>query len=291
MQKPQAMNLNRRKIMTMGLFSWLTSMLSSARSEQIKFRDVNQFRDFVVARLKSQRPSAINIVLDPNDPAVFSANVNGQDSTNDLTNLFGYINSYQQEDVIALVDRHIRTIGFDVSADEGNIVAVIRTNDYLDHSQKRGIAIVSEHLVGDLNIVYMIDGADAMVPINEEQTLGKNVDELRSLALGNVRKWLPKVVHEKELNPIRLYYVEDNTYLSVSLILLDEFWASVSDQPKREFYFAIPRRDQLFLLDQKDSDTLPAFRNLIRITLDEGFNLLSPNVYRYSSGKIEIISD
>jgi uncharacterized protein YtpQ (UPF0354 family) len=181
----------------------------------------------------------------------------------------------------------------DPSVDEGNIVAVIRHRGYVDDANASGHGgILHEPLGADLTIVYMADRPDSMVPVKSTDLPGKDLTTIREIALNNLRGWLPRVVSNDELRAGVLYCVEDNPMLSTSLILLDEFWASVAARFPGDVLIALPRKDQLFVFDD-DGDPVAraSARRLIAATFEEDFNLLFPNLYARRAGKIVVVID
>jgi hypothetical protein len=53
---------------------------------------------------------------------------------------------------------------------------------------------------------------------------------------------------------------------------------------------ALPRKDQLFLFDDKP-EFHAGVRRLIDVTFQDNFNLLSPQLYARRNGKIEAVLD
>jgi hypothetical protein len=275
----------------MAKFAWLTSMWKPAQAEKVMFRDTSQLRTFVTEKLPLHYEDVKDIKFDENDTAIFSANINGQLITGDVTNLFGYLKAYQDEEPKGLIEGYIRGLIVQRNVTEENLLVVVRTKDYVDYINQQSDGAVSGPLVGELYVLYMADGADTMSPIKTTEMTGKTLPELRKIALSNVRKWLPKIKNDEAIGPILLYYVEGNTMLSSSLVLLDEFWAMVKASVSSDVYLALPRRDQLFIMDAKYQDALPALHKLIELTAQDGFNLLSNHLYRRRNRKLEVVSN
>jgi hypothetical protein len=274
--------------MIMAKLAWLISLWKTAKADSSKFSNVEQLRTFVIEAIQQHYVNVKDLKLDRNDGARFSASINGQSVSGDVTNLYGYISSYQDEDPRGLVDRYVRGLELQRVLTEDNLMVVVRTTDYVDSVAQQINGVVSERLIGELNIVYMIDSPETMSPLKTDEMIGKTLPELQAVAYANVRKWLPNIKVDKSIAPIILYYVEDNTMLSSSLILLDEFWVSVESTVSSDVYFALPRRDQLFILDAKFQNAIPKLRKLIVITEQDGFNLLSNRLYRRREGKLEL---
>jgi uncharacterized protein YtpQ (UPF0354 family) len=280
----------RRKVIIMAKLTWLTSLWKTAQADTLKFSNVEQLRAYVVEAVQRHFEIVNNVTLDANDLAKFSADINGEQISGDVTNLFGYIISYQVEDAKLLVDRFVRSLALKREVTADNLVFVIRTQDYVNSISQEFDGAVSERLIDELNVVYMFDSADAMSPIKTDEMMGKTLPEPREIAQVNIRKWLPKIEVDSSIAPILLYYVEDNTMLSSSLIIMDDFWTSVEASVSPDVYLALPRRDQLFIMDAKFQDGLPALRKLIQLTEQDGFNLLSNKLFRRRNGKLELAS-
>ena len=136
----------------------------------------------------------------------------------------------------------------------------------------------------------MADLPDSMSPIAPKDVPGKDFQTVREIALNNMRRWLAKVVADNQLQLGVLYVVQDNTMLSTSLILLDEFWKSIETRFPGDVLIALPRRDQLFIFDEGDSAAKTVARRLIDATTRENFNLLSQKLYARRGGKIVLVT-
>jgi uncharacterized protein YtpQ (UPF0354 family) len=281
----------RRTVFSMGLFAVFSSLVKIAFANEPDFQDVSQLRSYVIEKLKAVYPQISGISLDPDDNAKFQANINDYDIRADVTNLFGYITNYKEEKSSIQIDRYVKALSFQFNANVDKIVFVVRSSEYVSALNAEDVEFVTEPLAADLHVVFMADGADSMIPIRIEEMIGKDIIEIKKDARENVINWLPKLVTDNSISPIRLFYIEGNTMLSTSLILLDEFWQSLSSDGPKNYYFAIPRRDQLFLLDSENEDALPTLRYLVELTFKDNFNLLSSNIYSYDGGKIDKVRD
>ena len=271
----------------MGLFSLIAGFWKPAQAKTGQFGNVAEFRQHIMTLLK-ERHLAENLVADPADPAAFKMTARGEQSSVNVTNVYGYVTAYPEENSSEIIDRFIRSITDDHEAPvkDDEIVAVLRTRDYVD---QMGPEILCEPLGADLMILYMADRPDAMEPLSTDQLPGKSLADVRGIALSNIRKWLPKVVANNDLGDGALYYVEGNAMLSTSLILLDDFWKSVAGRFPGDVLIALPRKDQLFVFDD-NAKTRAGVRRLIDATIEEGFNLLTPQLYARRGGKIVAVS-
>jgi len=276
----------------MTLLSVLSSWLTSASAKKRRFADVAEFREFVIAACKRE-PAIDNAVIDSSDPAKFKITMGEKSLTCDVTNIFGHLGAYPDEDADKAIARSIRSFT-DAKAgivSDDDIVAVIRNRDYIDYVRGMGIDILCEPFGADLMIAYMADRPDSMSPIAPQNIPGKNLQSVREAAHTNMRKWLPKLVADGQLQLGILYFVEDNTMLSTGLLLLDEFWKSIEARFPGDVLIALPRRDQLFIFDDGNSAAKPLARRLIDVTTRENFNLLSDKLYARRNGEIVLVAD
>jgi uncharacterized protein YtpQ (UPF0354 family) len=216
------MRIDRRGVFAMGFFSWISAWLGPAKAKAASFGSIAEFRRHIMSTLERRR-LASNLMADAADPAKFTMTVNGDTSTVDVTNVYGYINAYPENDSGEIIDRFIRSITEDQGqrVTEDSIVAVVRGREYVEGMPEE---VLHEPLGADLVILYMADLPDSMVLLTKDAVAGKDLASVRKIALDNIRKWLPKVVKDDSLRDGVLYYVEENTLLSTSLILLDDFW-------------------------------------------------------------------
>jgi uncharacterized protein YtpQ (UPF0354 family) len=276
----------------MSLFSWFATALGRSNADQPRFRDIGAFREHVMEILQ-KRPSISNVFPDANDPAIIHTMVDELEWHLDLSNIYGRLAAYPDENVDQVIARFLSMSdpANEKEVGEDNLVAVLRSKHYVDYVGQGGKEARYEPLVGHLMIVYMADLPDAMSPLLEDEMSEKSLSELRAIALGNVRKWLPKIVADDSLEIGSLYYVEDNTLLSTSLILLDEFWSSIERRFPHDVLIAVPRTDQLFLFDATKPNAAVAARAITNATIEDGFNLLSDKIYRRRNGQISVVDE
>ena len=280
-------NIPRRGLFAMALFASLAGFLRPAKAQKRRFSNMAEFRELVVAALKRQ-PGVESAVVDPSDPAKINTKIGDTDVTSDVTNIFGYLNAYPDEDAEAAIDRFVRALtdAHLAKASEDNLVAVLRTVEYVDQLKSPGMELLYEPLVGVLAILYMADLPDSLSPVTPKDFPDRTLSDLRGIALNNVKKWLPKIVSDGEVGSVYLYYVEGNTMLSTSLVLLDEFWLSIKPQFPGDVLFALPRRDQLFVFDASNPQAQSVARLMIDATFKDGFNLLSDKIFERRNGKL-----
>ena len=286
------LGVSRRIFLAMTWLAALSGWQGRAKADKRRFADIAVFRELVISAFRRQ-PGVVSVVADSDDPAKLSIEVDRRSAIGDVTNIFGYLNNYPDEDVDRQIDRFVHSI-IDMEArivGDQDIVAVIRKQEYIDLFARKGVAILHEPLGADLTIVYMADRPDAMPPLSVKDVPGKDLQDVRKTAFANMRQWLPKVVADGQLRLGALYFVEGNTLLSTSLILLDEFWTSIETRFPGDVLIALPRRDQLFIFDDRNAAAEAMARSMIDVTIRDNFNLLSQNLYARRHGKIVLAAN
>jgi uncharacterized protein YtpQ (UPF0354 family) len=263
----------------------------AATADKRRFIDIKDLREAVI-EIISRKSGVSSAAPDASDPAKITVRADERTFVADLTNLLNRIHAYPDEDPGKLIQEFTASIGDlqNRSAGEENLIAVLRDKTYVDRiSKMKGDALI-EPFVGELMIVYMADMPGSMSVVTQKEFSEKNLAELRRIALSNVRKWLGHLKSDDQLKSATLYFVEGNTMLSPTLILLDEFWASIKGRYSGDVLIAVPRRDQLFILnDNVDGRALA--RRLIDITLQDGFSLLSERIFARRNGEIVVVNE
>lgn len=281
---------NRRNFLSLAISAWFASLFGRAEADTLP-DDIGQFREIVIKAARQKFPSIENIKRDTADPAKFTIKLGDDVTTLDVTNVFNLLKANPDVNQSDKIARLISLISPLRSFTEDKIIPAIRTRDYVEYSELRTGEAFYEPLIGELHVIYMLDQQDFIKTVTKSETNGKSSGELRQIAMANISKWLPLVKVDETLSPIYQYMVEGNEILSPSLILVDEFWEQAKPKVSDDVYFAIPRRDQLFLLSAQNADALPALRKLVELTFEDNFNLLSEEIFRRRGGKIETVSN
>jgi len=145
------LQIERRRLMAIALFSWLPGGRAPAKTEKRTFANIAELREYCMDALKRQ-PGVDSVVADPGDRAQFTVMISGEPVTGNVTNVFAYIKANPDEDAEYIAGRFIRSIAVDSKAvvRESNIVAVIRTRDYVASSLAANPGILHEPLGADL---------------------------------------------------------------------------------------------------------------------------------------------
>jgi uncharacterized protein YtpQ (UPF0354 family) len=185
----------------------------------------------------------------------------GKESTAFLNNLWlKYKNG--NEDRAGLIEKYIR-FAQDVGKreqppDRGSIVAMIKDTQYVEvirGSSKK----VTEHLCADLWIVYAVDKQETITTLTREQVFNAGVveDELKGLAIANLRRILPEVQRHGD-GPWYLL-TAGGDYVR-SLLLFDEIWDQLADTVKGQIVATVPTRDVLMFTGSESAEGVQAIR-------------------------------
>lgn len=278
----------------MGIFSWLFGGSGSAGAEDRQFADVQAFRDYVLDAAR-KRFADVNVVPDLDDPAGFQIAQPGDGGrwTMNVGNLYRRFLAYPDFDLEYEVNKFLSVMDSGSVEESGfdNLVVVLRSLDYVEHLASIGQRARHEFLMGDVATILMVDSPEFMSPLSESEFADKDMDELTSIAVGNVLKWLPNITSTEAPDSGTLFFVESNTFLTSSLVLLDEFWALIEKDYSEGALFILPRTDQLFVYDATDPNAADAARAMIDVTFQDGFNLLSNQIFQRRGGGISLFAN
>jgi uncharacterized protein YtpQ (UPF0354 family) len=149
--------------------------------------------------------------------------------------------------------------------DRSTIVPRIKHTQFLASLQEMAVPPdqlpVTEPFVGDLLITYAFDlpGMFQMVSPGDLERLAIRPDELRDIAIENLKQQLPEIGIMEQL-PLRLIVTGND--LEACALLADTFWTDLSAEIPGEIVAAVPSRDVLVFCSSKDADGLQALREL-----------------------------
>lgn len=272
----------------MSLLVTLAGWLGKAEGAPRRFRTMAELRDHIIGILR-QTSGVTDVRPDRMAAEKLSSKVGNSTVSSDLTNLFNRLRAYPDDDSDAMIGQYVRALTQHAQG-EGSFVLVLRSESYIAEIGKTMPNLLSDPYVGDLRIAYMIDRPDSLTPVSPDDFPDKSVKDIKSEARANARLWLDKVVADDAFGVGSLYYVDGNTTLSPSLVLLEEFWTSIRSRFPGNALIAVPRRDQLFVFDDTAEGKAIA-RRLIDVTVKEDFSLLSNRLYARRSGKIVAVKE
>lgn len=282
----------RRKLFQMSLFSSFVGLFSKAVAQELRFPEIAAFRDRVI-EIASRQPGFVSATASTHDPAKFDWQVGSWTTTSDVTNIFGYLNSYPDEDADKIIERFVvdAITAASSNANDENIVAVIRTTTAIDQLKNEGLQPIYRKLVDGLAVTLMSDSPGALTWVMVDDFPGRSFEQLEPIALRNLRGWMPKVLVDGPTDQLAQYIVKGNESLSPGLILLEEFWERVRSDFPGDVLVVVARQDQLFVIDAANPSGVGLARRLVDATFEDGFGLLSDRIYRKRDGKLELVEE
>ena len=269
--------------MVMSLAWLFLGWLGGAKAAGRKFRDIKELRTYVMAVLAKEK-GVSNVTPHPQYEENVLYDLNGMKVESDLTNLFGHLSLYPEENADVTIARWFNSVKEGGNGIKVDFIPVVRTKSYIAGITNLNRDVLVDRFLSDLQIIYMVDRPNSVSPVSLREFPGKTATAVREEAYDNARGWLNKIVSDDISGLGVLYYVEGNTMLSPSLILLSEFWESIRSRFPGNALIAIPRRDQLFIFDDSPEGRSVA-RKMIKVTVDEGYGVLSSTLYARRGGK------
>jgi uncharacterized protein YtpQ (UPF0354 family) len=188
---------------------------------------------------------------------------------------------------VVQVERFLRALITTLSNHEGLpdrscIVPTIKDEGYFHIYADRAreeVPFASEHLVGDLWIIYAIDSADSMKTLQKSHVkeLGLDSGKLKNLAINNLRRILPPVEQHGE-GPA--YMLTAGGDYVASLLLFDELWAELKQQISGDVLAAVPSRDVLLFTDSHSNEGIKQVKASIARVMESGGYLISDTILR-----------
>ena len=268
--------------------------------------DIQSFKERVVTTAKEQGAKS-TFIFNDDDPFLLTVSHGGSKTDLHLDNVYNYYAANPEEDGL---DGTIDIVTFLIhnfekqsavsetdkkEIDQSDIVIVLRDDNYINEIVSLGPRelekMIYNPLIGDLNDIIMIDSPETMTVHNRRDLADVSDEMVREIALKNVKANLPSlVVDDSSLPNISLYYIENNPYLTSSLIFFHEFWTMIDEKHPDGVLFALPRTDQLFIVDMKTTDAQNRLKRLIEVTFEDNFNLLSEKIYAYKDREVVLLT-
>lgn len=281
--------LNRRKLLAfVPAFAFLSSS-GATFAKSRKFSSMEELRLYVIEILKKM-PGMTDITADKTMAALITGKYKDKEFGFDLANLYGRIQAQGDPDVLEAIRQRVQILdsGKSTPNDINDLVIVLRSQEYVEETAKLGVKIKHEQIAGKLHAVYMVDLPEAMSPLSVQDLPDYSLEELRDISLENVTQKLSAIQKDNVAGVVDRFQVDNNTFLSTSLVLLDSFWDSLDNKYPEGAIFVVPRMDELFVIDAAIPGAANIARDVIRITFKEGFSLLSDEVYIRRNNRIQI---
>ena len=172
--------------------------------------------------------------------------------------------------------------------DRTRIIPVIKDRQWLDelHNTLKAKGVAQQHLADRFNdelvIVYAQDDPNRMRYLTTQEDFGLSREELRSLAVANLKRVLPKIEMGR-VGDVALMSAGGN--YEASLLLIDDIWSSGQIQVNGDIVIAIPTRDTLLVTGSRSRSGLKLVRELTAKFKAQGPYELTDTLFRYRDGR------
>jgi uncharacterized protein YtpQ (UPF0354 family) len=172
--------------------------------------------------------------------------------------------------------------------DRSRIVPVIKDRQWLVdlHNMHKAQGKDQEHLSESFNneliVVYAEDDPTRMRYLTTSEDIGVGRQELRALAVENLKRILPKI--EMRGDDHVLLVSAGGDYES-SLLLIDEIWTGGQVKVNGDIVVAVPARDVLLVTGSRDRTGLKRIRELAAKFVAQGPYGLTDTLFVYRNGR------
>jgi uncharacterized protein YtpQ (UPF0354 family) len=189
---------------------------------------------------------------------------------------------------IEIVDRYLKTLVSnekDPPASRSDIVSMVRHSDYRSYMNQDEVDVLTEHMVGDLWIVYGIDYPHSTSVLNVEKlkAIGVDATDLKQLGLENVARLLDDLEYQS-YDAYSVLTSANPVYLS-STLLLDYVWDFLANKVNGDLVVAVPARDTVIFCDSHEPEGIQALREEAEHVIRTGDHVLSEALLYRASGK------
>jgi uncharacterized protein YtpQ (UPF0354 family) len=159
-------------------------------------------------------------------------------------------------------------------------------DDNVNGLKARGATVefVFDELNKDLVIVYAEDDAARMRYLTSRDDLDVAREELRAIAIANLRRLLPKIeISQKD----DINIVSAGGDYDASLLLLDELWSGDRIKVQGDIVVAIPARNVLLVTGSQDRAGLRTVRTRVAKVTAAGPYALTRLLFVYRGGRFK----
>ncbi|MFL6439882.1 MAG: DUF1444 family protein [Terriglobales bacterium] len=217
--------------------------------------------------------------------------IDGEEHTAYIENLWRTCREESLESRLTVFQRHVRALieSFKVSraaVTRENIIPIIKDYEYCAFAKKPD-ALLREHLVADLWIVYAADLPDSTRSLSteEREALGIAESDLRELSIANLLRILPPIERHGE-GP--WYLLTAGGDYVASILLIDEVWQQFEEEIDGDIVAVVPARDVLLFTSSKSSDGLVRIRDKARDIVQGGHHTVSETLIRRTQGQWKV---
>jgi uncharacterized protein YtpQ (UPF0354 family) len=251
------------------------------------------FTETFVQRLKAAWPD-IKVTI-KGDLLVQAEGPNGRTLDLSLTNLYPIYRSDPDRlnetirDYVAKISPPRGSPATSVALDRTRIVPVIKDRPWLEEVNdkiraqvgKDAPLMASEHFNKELVIVYALDDSKGMRFLQAHEVAGIERGELRTLALENLLRIMPKT--QMATNGRFGMMIAGGDY-EASLLLYDNIWTDGTVKVKGDIVVAIPMRGMLLVTGSQDRAGLQAMREIVAKNADAPYRLTT-TLFVYRKGR------
>lgn len=251
------------------------------------------FTDTFAKRLKAASPESTVTVK--GDLAIVARSPNGRSLEISLSNLYAAYRSdpNQLEELIRTyvvgITQPQEASTKSVALDRTRIIPMIKDRPWLDEvngkvraqAGKDAPLLAAEDFNKDLVIVYALDDSKRMRFLQADELAGIERDELRTLALENLLRIMPKI--QMATNGRLGMMIAGGDY-EASLLLYDSIWTDGTVKVKGDIVVAIPTRSMLLVTGSQDRAGLQTMREIVAKNADEPYRLTTA-LFVYRKGR------
>jgi len=192
------------------------------------------------------------------------------------------------DDLVATFSAIFSQPSKEAGLDRTRIIPVIKDRQWLDelHNTLKAKGVAQQHLAERFNdelvIVYAQDDPNRMRYLTTQEDFGLSRAELRSLAIANLKRVLPKIEMGR-VGDVALMSAGGN--YEASLLLIDDIWSSGQIQVNGDIVVAIPTRDTLLVTGSRSRSGLKLVRELTAKFKSQGPYELTDTLFRYRDGR------
>ena len=253
---------------------------------------IADFREEVIQKLNAEAP---DVITTKSETEISVFNVETQDGFAGQINLN---NNYQNivqhggsktEAVQSIFDTILVGVRPPPPVSKDDLYPLLRTPNYMGNATPEVQEKIGKPFLGELYEICMADLPTSLRGLLSDDLDTLKIDDPLAAARENMRNLLPQMFRDDSLEFAVLYSIEDHAHLGPSLVLFDEFWTQADKDFPQGCVIAIPRRDQLFLLDLADPNVVENARQLVQVTFADNFNLLTTELYLRKEGAFSVL--
>jgi uncharacterized protein YtpQ (UPF0354 family) len=172
--------------------------------------------------------------------------------------------------------------------DRSHIIPVIKDRKWLDDlhtmlkAQGKDQEYLAETFNSELVIVYAEDDPTRMRYLTTSEDIGVGRQELRALAIDNLKRILPKIEMRGDDHVL---VVSAGGDYEASLLLIDEVWSGGQVKVNGDIVVAVPARDVLLVTGSRDRTGLKRVRELAAKFVAQGPHGLIDTLFVYRNGR------